>query len=247
MTILECRDQSCFQANALSTSVFGSVYAQAIISTAAPIMRRAGVTTDDGKSGRRSEGRTNDLAWLRHDENEVISAVVERVANLVGLPSENAEKLQVIHYQEGQRYNRHADAYQPLSDRGKRAMGHAGNRMVTALFYLSEVKAGGGTGFSNLKMEVQAETGKLLVFHNCYEGTCQVHPDSVHAGLPVIEGDKWAVRAHARIQRGVRVDYSFDGILMCGLVRAHVVCGCRRRTYGSMSAACSRGNARENQ
>ena len=75
-------------------------------------------------------------------------------------------------------------------------MGHAGNRMVTALFYLSDVKAGGGTGFSNLKMEVQAETGKLLVFHNCYEGTCQVHPDSVHAGLPVIEGDKWAVRAH---------------------------------------------------
>ena len=67
---------------------------------------------------------------------------------------------------------------------------------VTALFYLSDVKAGGGTGFSNLKMEVQAETGKLLVFHNCYEGTCQVHPDSVHAGLPVIEGDKWAVRPH---------------------------------------------------
>ena len=80
------------------------VRVQAIIATAAPIMRRAGVTTDDGKSGRRSEGRTNDLAWLRHDENETISAVVERVANLVGLPVENAEKLQVIHYQEGQRY-----------------------------------------------------------------------------------------------------------------------------------------------
>jgi prolyl 4-hydroxylase len=172
------------------------VHTQAIIDTATPIMRRAGVTTDDGKSGRRSEGRTNDLAWLRHDENETIQAVVERVANLIGLPAENAEKLQVIHYQQGQRYNRHADAYQPLSDRGKRAMGHAGNRMVTALFYLSEVKAGGGTGFSNLKMEIQAETGKLLVFHNCYLGTCQVHPDSVHAGLPVVDGDKWAVRGH---------------------------------------------------
>jgi prolyl 4-hydroxylase len=223
------------------------VRAQAIISTAAPIMRRAGVTTDDGKSGRRSEGRTNDLAWLRHDENEVISAVVERVANLIGLPSENAEKLQVIHYQEGQRYNRHADAYQPLSDRGKRAMGHAGNRMVTALFYLSDVKAGGGTGFSNLKMEVQAETGKLLVFHNCYEGTCQVHPDSVHAGLPVVEGDKWAVRAHPRIHNLVAVsklnhsvDWHSD---VCGaFVRADLVCGCRRRTCGSTNAACSRGN-----
>ena len=96
-------------------------------------MRRAGVTTDDGKSGRRSEGRTNDLAWLRHDENETIALVVERVANLIGLPPENAEKLQVIHYQEGQRYNRHADAYQPLSDRGKRAMGeHA--IVISALF-----------------------------------------------------------------------------------------------------------------
>ena len=180
--------------------------AEAIVATAAPIMRRAGVTTDDGKSGRRSEGRTNDLAWLRHDENETVTRVVQRVADMIGLPAENAEKLQVIHYQEGQRYNRHADAYQPLSDRGKRAMGFAGNRMVTALFYLSDVAKGGGTGFSNLKMEIEPRCGKLLVFHNCYEGTCQVHPDSVHAGLPVVEGDKWAANLwfHERsmIQRG---------------------------------------------
>lgn len=96
----------CRAASTLSRACV-DVRVQAIIATAAPIMRRAGVTTDDGKSGRRSEGRTNDLAWLRHDENETISAVVGRVANLVGLPMENAEKLQVIHYQEGQRYLPH--------------------------------------------------------------------------------------------------------------------------------------------
>jgi hypothetical protein len=74
----------------------------------------------------------------------------------------------------GQRYNRHADAYQPLSDRGKRAMGFSGNRIITALFYLSPVARGGSTGFANLKFEVAPKIGKLLVFHNCYEGSCQV-------------------------------------------------------------------------
>eukprot|EP01047_Picozoa_sp_COSAG01_P041320 COSAG01_NODE_3538_length_5959_cov_660.412116_5_plen_160_part_00 len=75
---------------------------------------------------------------------------------------------------QGQRYNRHADAYQPLSDRGKRAMGFSGNRIITALFYLSPVARGGSTGFANLKFEVTPKIGKLLVFHNCYEGSCQV-------------------------------------------------------------------------
>ena len=65
--------------------------AQCIIETADPVMRRAGVTTNDGKGGRKSNGRTNDLAWLPHTENPTVQKVVQRVADLVGLPAENAE------------------------------------------------------------------------------------------------------------------------------------------------------------
>ena len=38
-----------------------------IIRLAKPRMSRAGVTTDDGKGGRQSSGRTNDSCWLPHD------------------------------------------------------------------------------------------------------------------------------------------------------------------------------------
>jgi hypothetical protein len=84
-------------------------------------------------------------------------------------------------------------------------------QVVTALVYLNtpdggagvpDSGAGGGTGFINLKQEVAPQEGKLLVFHNCYLGSCQVHPDSVHAGLPVNAGEKVprppALRPHTR-------------------------------------------------
>ena len=34
--------------------------------------------------------------------------------------------------------------------------------------------------------------GKLLVFSNVYENTNKRHENSEHAGMPVIEGEKWA-------------------------------------------------------
>ena len=63
---------------------------------------------------------------------------------------------------------------------------------MTGLLYLNDVAAGGGSGFINMRFEVQAVARRLLVFHNCYVGTRSLHPDSNHAGLPVAAGDKWA-------------------------------------------------------
>lgn len=45
-----------------------------IIRLAAPKMTRAGVTTDDGKGGRQSAGRTNDSCWLPHDTSPQVRA-----------------------------------------------------------------------------------------------------------------------------------------------------------------------------
>ena len=35
--------------------------------------------------------------------------------------------------------------------------------------------------------------GDVVVFNNCIEGTTEINPDSLHAGSPVISGEKWAV------------------------------------------------------
>eukprot|EP01044_Picomonas_judraskeda_P010059 COSAG03_NODE_1270_length_4382_cov_7.711347_2_plen_173_part_00 len=104
-----------------------------IIETAAPKLRRAGVTTEQGTGGRQSAGRTNSLAWLPHDTTSVVHRVVSKIASLVGIPLENAESLQVIRYELGQKYNKHCDAYDPSNERGRNACKDGGNRLVTAL------------------------------------------------------------------------------------------------------------------
>ena len=65
--------------------------------------------------------------------------------------------------------------------------------MVTALAYLNEVKEGGQTGFPKLNIEVKPKKGDCLVFHNTLRDSTDIHPYSLHAGKPVISGEKWAV------------------------------------------------------
>ena len=77
-----------------------------IIETALPKLRRAGVTTEKGTGGRQSAGRTNSLAWLPHDTTRTVHNVITKIAAVVGIPPENAESLQVIRYEMGQRYNK---------------------------------------------------------------------------------------------------------------------------------------------
>ena len=79
-----------------------------------------------------------------------------RVAEVVGLPLEQAESLQVLHYSQDQEYAPHYDAWDAATERGRRCMIKGGQRMVTCLLYLSDVEDGGGTSFPNLEMEVRA-------------------------------------------------------------------------------------------
>jgi prolyl 4-hydroxylase len=98
-------------------------------------------------------------------------ALVQKIAEAVGLPSDHAEPLQVIHYTEGQQYRKHWDAYDLHTERGKRILDTTGNRLVTALGYINAPLGGGGTELPNLKLTVPAEAGRLLIFHDCYPGT----------------------------------------------------------------------------
>lgn len=162
-----------------------------IIKAAGDKMQRARVSS--GKEGVESAGRTGSNCWVAHDHNKVIHALAKRISKLVGISLQNAESFQVIHYGETQEYSAHFDAWEFNTDRGDRCMARGGQRLVTCLIYLNDVPAGGGTGFPELDLEVQAKKGRMVIFHNCYPGTNYRHPHSLHGGLPVEEGEKWAV------------------------------------------------------
>lgn len=161
-----------------------------IVELAAKKLQRGKVSGDDG--GFESPGRSGSTAWITHDSDPAVHEVCTRLADLVGLPLVHAEALQIVHYGEDQQYKAHFDAYDMASPRGQRATANGGQRMCTALVYLSDDFDGGETAFPKLDIEVAPVLGRVVVFENCMAGSTRVHPMSLHAGMPVRSGEKWA-------------------------------------------------------
>jgi prolyl 4-hydroxylase len=160
-----------------------------LIDLSEPSMTRAVVS--GGIDGVESEGRTGSVNWVQHDQTGTTLAIAERTAHLVGFPLDNAEALQVINYGPGQEYRPHYDAWVPGTETGDRCLARGGQRLLTCLFYLNTVESG-GTYFPRLDIEVMPRQGRMLLFHNCCAGTTNRHPGSLHGGMPVAEGSKWA-------------------------------------------------------
>ena len=140
-----------------------------------------------------SRGRSGSNTWLDHNHDEITLRVGQKIAGIVGIPFENAERFQVIHYDENQEYRNHFDSWDhDGSEKTLRNMKYGGARMRTALVYLNTVEEGGGTRMSKLDITVEAKEGRLLVFDNVCKGTNIKHPLSEHAGTPVIRGEKYA-------------------------------------------------------
>jgi prolyl 4-hydroxylase len=161
-----------------------------LLAAARPKLKQALVSA--AKSGIESAGRSGSNCWIPHGYNQVIEDLSLRVAEVIGVGLENAESLQMIHYGETQEYAPHFDAWDASTERGQRCMVKGGQRMVTCLLYLNDVGEGGGTSFPKLDMEVRARQGRMLLFHNCHAGGTVRHPSSLHGGLPVLKGEKWA-------------------------------------------------------
>ena len=137
--------------------------------------------------------RTSENCWLEHDANDYLHDVSKRLSILVQMPIRNAEQYQLVHYKKGAEYKPHYDSFDFNTDEGKKNWEPGGQRLITALGYLNDVPEGGGTGFPNLDIEIKASKGDVLVFHNCLKNTTDINPRSLHAGLPVVKGEQWAI------------------------------------------------------
>ena len=84
------------------------------------------------RAGTSQRGRTGGVIWLPHNASATVSAVVERVAELVGLPSNCSESLQVAWYGLGEGYREHYDAFD-LSEGGVHTDGGDSRRILTAV------------------------------------------------------------------------------------------------------------------
>lgn len=110
-----------------------------------------------------TEERTNVSCWLPHDTSPVTLAVVQRIANFVGLDPAQAEQIQLIYYQDSQYYLAHYDGWaipdNPADYTEEQRITKArymdpqgGQRILTTLCYLNSLPpgAGGETEFPRL-------------------------------------------------------------------------------------------------
>lgn len=153
-----------------------------LINVGAPQLAPASVLDDEG-GHLRSVLRTSYNTYYRLSMYDSITAAIwARFSVLAGLPPEHAEPLVVQRYQVGQEYKQHRDYY--TDNR------HTAQRVVTVFAYLNDVEAGGNTAFSALGVSVRPERGKAVRFTNVRTDG-KPNPDTLHAGLPVIRGEKW--------------------------------------------------------
>lgn len=138
-----------------------------------------------------SKVRKSENARFEHNSHPPIQQITTRIASIVSQPLSFAERLEVIRYQIGGKFDPHIDSYDLYSHWGRTYALKGGQRLLTAILYLNTVDEGGETAFPLLKLAVPPIQGSLLVFENCKKGTNKPHPLSLHEGRPVIKGEKW--------------------------------------------------------
>ena len=155
-------------------------------------MERSTVASKDGK-GQKHDKRTGSNTWLQHDASPIIKGVADRISQMVRMPLKNAEPFQVVYYKENEEYNYHWDSFDESDHVAtEEYTKNGGQRLITVLGYLRDVPKGGETGFNHLGVNIQPRRGSVIVWWNVEPNTTKREIKSQHAGLPVLEGEKYA-------------------------------------------------------
>ena len=131
------------------------------------------------------------VAWIAAAEDTRAASLVAEVAALLSMPAAHAERVQFVRYGPGDSYGPHLDTYDANTTAGKACREAYGERLCTALLYLSDVPTGGETFFPALELEVRPLRGALLIFQICRGATDVPDPRSIHSGNPIPKGEKW--------------------------------------------------------
>jgi len=174
---------------AVIDGVLSSDECRLLMASARPHLRESQVT--DPQTGKT---HANPIRSSRHAtfdpvlESSALKLIQCRLANAAGVALAQCEFLAVLHYQPGQQYRPHRD----FLPRGALALDRpaAGNRLRTLCVYLNDVQAGGETTFPKLGLQIQPIPGRAIVFDNLSDDGKPLE-DSLHAGLPVLTGEKW--------------------------------------------------------
>ncbi|XP_074673140.1 prolyl 4-hydroxylase subunit alpha-3 isoform X1 [Strix aluco] len=192
--------------------------AETIKGLAGPWLQRSVVAS--GEKQQKAEYRISKSAWLKDTADPVVRALEQRIAAVTGLDLRPpyAEYLQVVNYGLGGHYEPHFDhatggrclQAEPCqrgtvvptrltvptpsllgqSRKSPLYRMKSGNRIATVMIYLSAVEAGGSTAFIYANFSVPVVKNAALFWWNLRRNG-DGDGDTLHAGCPVLAGDKW--------------------------------------------------------
>jgi len=139
-----------------------------------------------------STTRTSKNTWCQEEcwNDPLTQEIVERMANVTGVPLINQEQLQLLNYQVGQFYKQHHDFIPHHVDRQQ------GPRILTFFLYLNDVEEGGGTKFNKLDIIVTPKRGMGLLWPSVLNEDLNLKDGRTeHEAMAVIKGQKYAANA----------------------------------------------------
>lgn len=169
-----------------------------LITKAAPKLEQARIVDPNARGQRPDPMRTNTgMGFSVLDLDLPLILARERLASFCGVPVGQFEPLNVLHYGVGQQYAPHWDFLDPTSLAHAEAIRTQGQRIKTVLVYLNEGYEGGETGFPELGINFRGRPGEALCFENVGPDG-QPDPRTLHAGLPLLRGEKWLLSQWVR-------------------------------------------------
>lgn len=146
------------------------------------------LTYDNGDT----DFRTSSTSYLNPNKYPMIEMIDKKISEALGIPVEYGEPTQLQKYQIGQQFKTHKDAFDPGTDAYEKYAEHWGNRTWTFMVYLSDVLEGGETYFPEIHRKFKPTLGRAVIWNNLHDDGI-VNKNSLHAGNPVIQGEKYVI------------------------------------------------------
>ncbi len=162
-----------------------------VVETAKPALARARIYDDKVAGGKESEDRTNSsMSFDLLDLDLILLLIQSRIAKVANAPLFAMEKSMVLHYKVGEEFRVHHDYLDPNKAAHAEDMRQFGQRLATCLIYLNNDFEGAETYFPKIEKKFRCKKGGALLFINVGPDG-QPDPDTLHAGLPPVSGEKW--------------------------------------------------------
>lgn len=134
--------------------------------------------------------RTSRGTHFEHQSSDIVIAIENRIAEVFGFETKQQEAIQILQYALGGEYKAHFDFFSPSDASSHALIAEGGQRLATLIMYLNTPLEGGSTDLPNLGLSIRAKKGSALYFENINQQG-EVDERTLHAGMPIIAGEKW--------------------------------------------------------